>query len=88
MSYIRERRPELFGEKRKPLSIFSIEPHQVARAPSVSFKDTETWVAENHALVVDIRAAVAFEHGSFPGTLSLEGGLLAWRSFRAGQEYF
>ncbi len=131
LSYIRERRPELFGEKRKPLSIFSIDPHQVARAPGVSFKDTETWVAENNALVVDIRAAVAFEHGSFPGAVnipsetleklldsrspfvgveravlfvcpvgdqsrrfaaqltrlggrgfSLEGGLMAWRSFR------
>ena len=76
LSYIRERRPELFGEKRKPLSIFSLDPAQVAHAPAVSFKGTENWVAENNALVIDIRTPVAFEHGSFPGAINIPSELL------------
>jgi cysteine synthase B len=76
LSYIRERRPELFGEKRKPLSIFSIPPNEVRSAPSVSFRNAEDWVAENQALIIDVRAAVAFEHGSFPNAVNVPSELM------------
>jgi cysteine synthase B len=134
LSYLRERRPELFNEKKKPRSIYSLTPMEISRAPLVGFRDAERWVTNNGALVIDVRAAVAYESGTFPGAIniptesleklldsrvpfvgeeravlfvcpvgeqskrfaaqltriggrgfSLEGGLVSWRSARAGE---
>ncbi|MBN8548562.1 MAG: pyridoxal-phosphate dependent enzyme [Deltaproteobacteria bacterium] len=76
LSYLRERRPELFAERPKPLSIYSLPSSALLNAASISFKNTEQWVEEQKALVVDIRAAVAFEYGSFPGAINIPGEIL------------
>lgn len=73
LSYLRERRPELFGEKRKAYSMYTLSGDAIVRAPSVSFREADEWVQKSGALVVDIRAAAAFEFGSFPGAINLPG---------------
>ncbi len=71
LSYVRERRPELFGDKRKPFSIYSLTPNQIAESAIVPFNSAEKWSADNNALVIDIRAPMAFEMGSFPGAINI-----------------
>jgi cysteine synthase B len=71
LSYIRERRPELFGGRPRPLSIFKLTEEHIRRAPSISFVEAESWVREKGALVIDIRSPIAFEAGSFPGAVSI-----------------
>lgn len=76
ISYIKERRPDLFAEKRKAYSIFSLNPALVANAPQVPFIEATKWVEKNQALIIDIRAAMAFEYGSFPGAINIPADIL------------
>lgn len=76
LSYIKERRPELFGEKRKPYSIYSLGIDEINNAPGVAHFEAESWVEQNKALVVDIRANIAFAQGSFPNAINIPSELL------------
>ncbi|MFM1847672.1 MAG: hypothetical protein RL417_1146 [Pseudomonadota bacterium] len=71
LSYIRERRPELFGERPRPLSIFGLTEGYLRSAPTVSFLEAEGWAREHGALVIDIRTPIAFEGGSFVGAVNI-----------------
>lgn len=76
LSYLRERRPELFKEKPKASSIFALSPADVANAPQVPIREAERWVSDTGALVIDSRAPVAFAIGSFPGAVNIPGETL------------
>lgn len=76
LSYIKERRPELFGEKRKASSIFSLTEDHLLRAALISYRDVGSWVSQHNALVVDIRAAMAYEMGTYPGAINLQSEIL------------
>jgi cysteine synthase B len=76
LSYIKERRPDLFGEKRKPYSIYNLGLDEIHNAPAISYLEAESWAQENDALVVDIRANIAFAQGSFPGAINIPSELL------------
>ena len=76
LSYLRERRPELFKEKPKASSIFVLSSAEVANAPQVPFREAERWVSDTGALVIDSRAPAAFAIGSFPGAVNIPGATL------------
>lgn len=71
ISYIKERRPELFGVKNQPSSIFSLSSEQIAKAAEVSPNTAGQWIQENNPIIIDVRNSVAFELGTIEGALNV-----------------
>lgn len=76
ISYIRQRRPELFGGKERRDLITSLSDVAVAQAPILPIAEADEWVVSSNALIVDIRSPVAFEMGSIPGAINIPSEVL------------
>jgi cysteine synthase B len=71
LSYIKERRPELFGKRADPRSIFSLSQPQIALASEIAPDAVDGWTAENNPLIVDVRNSIAFELGSIDDAINV-----------------
>lgn len=71
ISYIKERRPELFGIKADPRSIFSLSSQQIAAASEIPPEGAAEWISDNAPLIVDVRNSVAFELGTINGAINI-----------------
>jgi rhodanese-related sulfurtransferase len=71
ISYIKERRPELFGSKADPRSIFSLSSQQIAAASEIPPEGAGEWISNNAPLIVDVRNSVAFELGTIDGAINI-----------------
>ena len=76
ISYIRQRRPELFGGKERRDLLTSLSEAAIAQAPILPLAGAPQWLAGSNALVVDIRNPIAFEMGSIPGALNIPSEVL------------
>jgi cysteine synthase B len=78
MSYIRERRPELFGETAKPHSLKSFVYNDSAAANdlyAVAVQGADQWIAEHNPLMIDVRGNLAYRMQSIPGSINIAGDL-------------
>jgi len=72
ISYVRERMPEIFGERNvdNPLSRF--DSANISIIPSVAGADLEEWREKNpHALIIDTRVGPSFEMFQIPGSINV-----------------
>lgn len=76
ISYIRQRRPELFGGKERRDLLTSLSDIVVAQAPMLPISGADEWMASHDAFIVDIRNPVAFEMGSIPGAINIPSEVL------------
>jgi cysteine synthase B len=76
LSYIRQRRPELFGGRERRDLITSLSDEAISQAPILAIFGAEAWVASHSPLIVDIRNPVAFEMGSIPGAINIPSEVL------------
>jgi cysteine synthase B len=61
ISYVRERRPDLFGqEKKMGGGVGSITPEQMADAPTLTVAEADTWIQKNDPIILDIRGHMSF----------------------------
>jgi cysteine synthase B len=60
ISYIKERKPELFGEKAKTDTIDNISEQACSEAPAVHIIHAEKWIEEQKPIIIDIRSNLAF----------------------------
>lgn len=60
LSYLRERRPELFRQPARGNSVRTLTGDEVATAKTVGVDDARTWIATEDPLVVDLRSAFAY----------------------------
>jgi len=60
LSYIKERMPEMFGEKPKPDSLFNFE-YSEKDAHQIEGQNVISFIAEAKPLIVDIRSPIAYE---------------------------
>lgn len=77
ISYVRERRPDLFGEREAENPLHGFDSAAVHIVPSVQAKDVETWRRENAgAIIVDTRAPQSFDLFHIPGSLNMPQAVL------------
>lgn len=71
VDYIRQRRPELFGQTRKPGSLrsFALEPEGVNAV--VKVENVEDFIAEHDPLIIDVRGNLAYKMTTIPGAINI-----------------
>ncbi len=76
ISYIRERRPELFGEGVIRDSIESLSLEEVENAPTLALEESREWIKKNHPLIIDMRGHQAFHLAHIAGSTNIPESLL------------
>ncbi|GGQ73288.1 pyridoxal-phosphate dependent enzyme [Couchioplanes azureus] len=77
LSYLRERRPELFRRPARGHSTRTLTDAEVAQAPSIGVDEARTWVAERRGLVIDLRGPFAYQALHIDGSLNIADELFA-----------
>jgi cysteine synthase/rhodanese-related sulfurtransferase len=77
MSYLRERRPELFGRPPRRNSVRSLTAAEVAGAAVVDVAGAQRWLAERRGLVVDLRSPYAYRALHIDGSVNIVDELFA-----------
>ena len=75
LSYIRQRRPELFGQARRA-SPTDLDSDSVAAAPQVSVRELAALNADLSVLCVDTRGSMAYRIGHVPGSVNIRDDYL------------
>ena len=71
MSYLRERRPELFGRPPRRNSVRSLTEADLSGAPVVDVAGAQRWIAEHRGLVVDLRSPFAYQALHISGSVNI-----------------
>ncbi|GAB5389176.1 MAG: hypothetical protein Alpg2KO_21440 [Alphaproteobacteria bacterium] len=77
-SYIRERRPELFGERARPGSLMEFDqqhPNLTAATTAVKVADASGWIDANDPMIIDIRGNLAYKMLTLPGAVNIPSEL-------------
>ncbi len=76
VSYVRERRPEVFKEDPRPGSFLAFDMDDVDAAPQMEPENLNSFMAANQPLVIDVRSPMAFGMKNIPGSLNIPINLL------------
>jgi len=71
ISYIRERKPELFGEKAKTDSISNLSEMDWKDAATVKLANIQEWIKTNTPLLIDIRSNLAFKASHVANSINI-----------------
>ena len=72
MSFIKERMPELFGQKENPDGLFAFDSSRISIVPSISPNEIDQWKRDNSGgLIIDTRAAQSFGLIKIPGSMNM-----------------
>ncbi|MFD9507894.1 pyridoxal-phosphate dependent enzyme [Streptomyces mirabilis] len=72
LSYIRQRRPDLFGRPaRRPNSPAGLSEAEIRAAPAIGVADAQEWIATGGPLVVDLRSPFAFAALHIDGSVNI-----------------
>ncbi len=74
--YVRQRRPELFGQKQKPGSLRSFDKIVANDTHAISVADAPEWIAQNDPMIIDVRGNLAYKMLTLPGAINI-----AWEVF-------
>ena len=77
LSYLRERRPELFGRPPRRNSVRTLTDAEVAEVPTIGVTEAQQWVAGRHGLVIDLRNPYAYQALHIDGSLNIVDELFA-----------
>jgi cysteine synthase/rhodanese-related sulfurtransferase len=77
MSYLRERRPELFGRPPRRHSVRALTDADIAGAPTLGVTEAQRWIAERHGLVLDLRSPFAYQALHIDGSVNIVDELFA-----------
>lgn len=72
ISYVRERRPELFGELKKGSPLSAFDSTTIAVVPTLEAADIEIWKGDNAGgLIIDLRVQQSFNLIRIPGSINM-----------------
>ncbi|MFB7495113.1 pyridoxal-phosphate dependent enzyme [Streptomyces sp. NPDC056161] len=71
LSYVRQRRPDLFGRPRRANSAADLTEAEIQAAPAVGVADAQAWIAGGAPLVVDLRSPYAFAALHIDGSVNI-----------------
>ncbi|MGF1426594.1 pyridoxal-phosphate dependent enzyme [Kitasatospora sp. LaBMicrA B282] len=71
LSYLRTRRPELFGRPARPNSVATLGPAEIAAAKYLDVEAARKWIAAERPLVVDLRGPFAYAALHIEGSINI-----------------
>lgn len=71
MSYVRQRRPALFGQPPRPYDASSVTSEELAGVPAVDVAEAQRWMASGAPLVVDLRGPFAWAAAHIEGSINI-----------------
>ncbi|MEU6665619.1 pyridoxal-phosphate dependent enzyme [Streptomyces sp. NPDC046727] len=71
LSYVRHRRPDLFGRPRRRDSVADLTDAELQAAPTMGVADARAWIATGSPLVVDLRSPFAFAALHIDGSVNI-----------------
>ncbi|MDX3387655.1 pyridoxal-phosphate dependent enzyme [Streptomyces niveiscabiei] len=71
LSYVRDRRPDLFGRPRRANSPADLTDAEIRTAPAIGVADARTWIASGEPLVVDLRSPFAYAALHIDGSVNI-----------------
>ncbi|MEY9989304.1 cysteine synthase B [Streptomyces sp. V4I8] len=71
LSYVRQRRPDLFGRPRRRNSPADLSPAEIRTAPAIGVAEARTWIATGEPLVVDLRSPYAYAALHIDGSVNI-----------------
>ncbi|MFI6784640.1 pyridoxal-phosphate dependent enzyme [Micromonospora sp. NPDC050276] len=77
MSYLRDRRPELFGRPPRRNSLRTVTDADVRQAVTVDVAEAERWIAERRGVVIDLRSPFAYQALHIDGSINIVDELFA-----------
>ncbi|MCF1592828.1 pyridoxal-phosphate dependent enzyme [Streptomyces muensis] len=77
LSYVRQRRPDLFGRPRRRNSPADLTPAEISAAPAIGVADAQAWIATGAPLVVDLRSPHAYAALHIDGSVNIVDELFA-----------
>lgn len=75
-SYIKERRPDLFGLEADLHDTCEVSQEEVDTVPVVDFEQAMQWIQKEEAVVVDVRGNQSFNAVHIPGSLNIPDNYL------------
>ena len=81
MDYIRQRRPQLFGQSLKPGSLRAFTPERAANNTgndlgTIAAEEADAWIAANKPVIIDIRGNMAYKMLRMPDAINIP-----WEAF-------
>ncbi|GKQ37578.1 pyridoxal-phosphate dependent enzyme [Streptomyces sp. A012304] len=71
LSYVRQRRPDLFGRPRRQNSPADLSEAEIRTAPAVDVAEAQAWIATGRPLVVDLRSSFAYAALHIDGSVNI-----------------
>jgi S-sulfo-L-cysteine synthase (O-acetyl-L-serine-dependent) len=71
VSYIRERRQELFGENQKQDTISDLSKSDYQKYQTISLSEVEKWIEARKPLLIDLRSNFAFKTLRIPNSINI-----------------
>ncbi|MFM9610511.1 pyridoxal-phosphate dependent enzyme [Streptomyces niveiscabiei] len=71
LSYVRDRRPDLFGRPRRAHSPADLTDAEIRTAPAIGVADAQTWIDSGEPLVVDLRSPFAYAALHIDGSVNI-----------------
>jgi cysteine synthase B len=71
LSYVRQRRPDLFGRPSRAGSPATVTDAEIQAAPAVGVADAQAWIETGAPLVVDLRSPYAFAALHIDGSVNI-----------------
>lgn len=76
VSYIKERKPEIFAENTNRNSVNALSSEEIEKAPSLSLDTANEWIKQSHPLIIDIRSSQSFHVAHIDGSTNIPEPLL------------
>ena len=71
LSYVRRRRPDLFGRPRRRNSPADLTDAEIRTAPAIGVPEAQAWIATGEPLVVDLRSPYAYAALHIDGSVNI-----------------
>jgi cysteine synthase B len=71
VEYIRQRRPQLFGQAVKTGSLRAFSPSSINDSLVVPVASAQEWISENDPLIIDVRGNLAYKMATVPGAINI-----------------
>lgn len=71
MDYIRQRRPQLFGQEAKPGSLRAFTQTPANDSHTVAVSGAPAWIDAQKPLIIDVRGNLAFKMAAIPGSINI-----------------
>jgi cysteine synthase/rhodanese-related sulfurtransferase len=71
LSYLRQRRPELFNQPARAGSVAAVTDQQADAAPTIDVESARQWTARARPLVIDLRGTFAFSTAHIEGSVNI-----------------